>query len=114
MVVTVSSSSSHELILSDLLLILQYLHRCSSAAHYALMGSFIIVVFQPVVQILLQLIKVAIELLAECDLVELVQDRLMEAFADAIDLRCLTLCLGMVNVVDCQEQVVIVSLCPAG
>jgi len=76
MVVTVSSSLSYELLLPDLFPILQCLHRFSSAAHLDLMGSFIIVVFQPVVQILLQLLKAAIELLSERDLIEgLVQDQ---------------------------------------
>jgi hypothetical protein len=51
------------------------------------MGSFIIVVFQPVVQILLQLIEVTVELLPEGYLVELLQDRLVEALADAVGLR---------------------------
>ena len=51
------------------------------------MGAFIIVVFQPDVQILLQLIEVTVELLSESYLVELLQDRLVEPFADAIGLR---------------------------
>ena len=48
------------------------------------MCSFIIVVFQPFVQIGLQLIEATIELLAERDLVELLQDRLVEALADTV------------------------------
>ena len=51
------------------------------------MCSFIIVVFPPFVQIGLQLIQIAIELLAERDLVELLQDRLVETLADPIGLR---------------------------
>ena len=51
------------------------------------MCSFIIVVFQSFVQIGLQLIQIAIELLAERDLVELLQDRLVETLADPIGLR---------------------------
>ena len=41
------------------------------------MCTFIIVVIQPYVQIRLQLIKIAIELLAERNLVELLQDRVL-------------------------------------
>ena len=41
------------------------------------MRTFIIVVFKPFVQIGLQLIKIAIELLAERNLVELLQDRVL-------------------------------------
>ena len=51
-----------------------------------MMCSFIIVVLQPYVQIGLQLFNVAIELLAERNLVELLQDRLVEALADCIGL----------------------------
>ena len=87
MVVTVSSSSSHELLLPDLFPIFERLHRRSPAAHLALMGSFIIVVFQPGVQILLQFFQTAIEFLPERHLVELLQDRLVETLADPIGLR---------------------------
>jgi len=48
------------------------------------MGSFIFVVFQPVVQILLKTFQTVVEFLAERDLVEVVQDRLLEALADPI------------------------------
>lgn len=59
------------------------------------MGSIIIVVFQPVVQILLQFVEAAIQLLPEGHLVELLQDRLVEALADAIGLRRLRLRFGV-------------------
>ena len=42
-----------------------------------MMCSFIIVVFQPYVQIGLQLFNVAVEFLAERNLVELLQDRVL-------------------------------------
>jgi hypothetical protein len=75
MLVTVRSSSSHALLLPDLFPIFQCLHRCSLAAHLDLMASIIIVVFQPVFQILLQLIEAAIQLLAEgCLVVALADD----------------------------------------
>jgi len=51
------------------------------------MCSFIIVVFQPYIQIGLQLFNVAVEFLAERNLGELLQDRPMEALADSIGLR---------------------------
>jgi len=76
MVATVSSSSSHELFLPDLFAIFQRLHWRSPAAHLSLMCSFIIVVFQPYVQIGLQFFNVDVEFLAERNLVELLQDRL--------------------------------------
>jgi len=51
------------------------------------MGTFIIVVFKPIVQILLQLIEVTVELFPESYLVELLQDCLVEALADTVGLR---------------------------
>jgi hypothetical protein len=51
------------------------------------MCSFIIVVFQPFVQIGLQLFNVAIEFFAERNLIELLQDRPMKALADPVGLR---------------------------
>ena len=51
------------------------------------MCTYIIVVIQPYVQIGLRLFNVAIELLAERNLVELLQDRLVGALADPIGLR---------------------------
>ena len=41
----------------------------------------------PRVKIALQLLQGRVDLLAEGDLIELVQDRLVEAFADSIGLR---------------------------
>jgi len=51
------------------------------------MGSFIVVVIDPLVQIDLQLLDGLIDLLAECDLIELLQDGLVETLADAVGLR---------------------------
>ena len=65
----------------------QCFHRRSAVAHFALMSSFIIVINEPFVQVFLQGFQVPIKLLAERDLVKLLQNGLMEAFADAIGLR---------------------------
>jgi hypothetical protein len=45
-----------------------------------------IVVHQPLIEILLQAFQICIQLLSKGDLVELLQDCLMEMFADAVDL----------------------------
>ena len=74
------------------------------------MGSFIIVVMQPVVQIHLQRFQVVVQFLAKGDLIKLLQNRLMETFTNAIRLRCLDLCLCVINVVDCQVQLIIMAL----
>lgn len=65
----------------------QTFHRRSAVANLALMSSFIIVIIQPIVQIFLQAINILIELLAEGDLVKLLQYCFMEAFADTVSLR---------------------------
>ena len=50
------------------------------------MSALVIVVKQPFIQIGLQRVGAVIELLAECDLVELLRDSFMEAFADTVGL----------------------------
>ena len=51
------------------------------------MGAFIVVVIDPLVQIDLQLLDGLIDLLAECDLIKLLQDGLVEPLANAVGLR---------------------------
>jgi hypothetical protein len=46
-----------------------------------------VVVRQPDIQISLQLIQREVKLASECDLVELLQNRLVEALTDAVGLR---------------------------
>ena len=55
--------------------------------YFALVSAFIVVVIDPKVQILLQLIDVLIDFLAECHLIELLQNGFVEALADAVGLR---------------------------
>lgn len=86
----------------NLFSIQQGIHRRSAVAHFALMSSIIVVINQPFVQIFLEFIQVAIELFAERDLIELLQDGLVEAFANPIGLRRHGLGFGLVDVVDRQ------------
>lgn len=86
----------------NLFSIQQGIHRRSAVAHSALMSSVIVVINQPFVQIFLEFIQVAIELFAERDLIELLQDGLVEAFANPIGLRRHGLGFGLVDVVDRQ------------
>ena len=51
------------------------------------MGPRLIIVLNPLIQIGLQFVDRTIHLLAEGDMVELLQDRLVEALADAVGLR---------------------------
>ena len=67
-----------------------------------------VVVMQPSVQIILQRVNAVVELFAECDLIELLQDRLVEPLADAVGLRRLHFGFRVVNVVDRQEELEVV------
>src|SRR3569833_158990 len=68
------------------------------------MRPLMVVRVDPRVKIDLQLFHRRVDLLSERDLVELVQDRLMEALADHIGLRRLGFGARMVDVVDGQIQ----------
>ena len=59
------------------------------------MCAFGIVVVDPRIQILLQILQRCIQLPAEGDLVELLQDRFVEALANAVGLRVPRLGLGV-------------------
>ena len=84
--ITVRSSSGYELFLPDLFPIEHGIHRRPSAAHLALMSSFIVVVIQPAVQIDLQPLNVAVDFLPEGHLVELLQDGRVESLTDTVGL----------------------------
>ena len=86
------------------------LPRCPAATHFALMGSLVIVVMDPLVQILLQDFDGFIELLAESDLIKLVEQRLVESIANTVCLRTLRLGLSVVDVTHGQIQLIVVML----
>ena len=77
---------------------------------FALMGAFIVVVIDPFVEIVPRLLDGLVDLLSECHLVELLQDGFVEPFADAVGLGRLDFGLGVADVVDGQEQLVIVPI----
>jgi hypothetical protein len=68
------------------------------------MWPLLIVLYQPSIEIGLQLVDRAIDLLAERDAVELVKQRAMEAFTDAVGLRALCLGPGVIDVLDGQGR----------
>ena len=55
-------------------------------------------------QINLQLLDGLVDLLAECHLIEILQNGLVDPLADTLGLGRLDLSLGVVDVVDGQEQ----------
>jgi len=66
----------------------------------------------PVVEIFLRRLQIFVDLFAEGNSVELIQDSLVEAFTDAVRLGRLGFRPCVVDVVDRQVQLVIVLLRP--
>jgi hypothetical protein len=66
--------------------VLQGLHRRSPFTDFALVGAFIVVVIDPKVQIILQLINVLIDLLAERHLIEFLQNGFVEPLTDTVSI----------------------------
>ena len=80
------SLSSHEFLLCHWQRVKEGLHRGLTEAPAALMGALFVVLDEPDIEIGLQLVDRQIDLLAERNPVELVQDSAMEALADSV--RC--------------------------
>ena len=70
------------------------------------MGALLIVVDEPEVEIGLQLLDRQIDLLAERNSVELVQDSTMESLANAVGLRALGLGAAVIDVFDREVELV--------
>src|SRR6266498_2457701 len=80
----------------------------SAEAPAALMRSRFIVLAQPNVKVCLQLVERVVHLLAERHSIELVERSLVEAFADAVGLRALSLGTRMIDVLDREIELVLV------
>ena len=74
------------------------------------MWSPLVVVDEPDVEVGLQLLNRLVDLLAEGDPVELVEDGAMEALANTIGLRAFGLGAAVVDVLDGQIELVLVAL----
>ena len=77
------------------------------------MRAIIIVVIDPVVQIILQCLYVLIKHFAKCDLVNHLQDWFVEALTDTIDLRWFGLGFGVINTIQRQVELLIETIGPA-
>jgi hypothetical protein len=71
------------------------------------MGAVVVVVRHPIIQIGLQLLDRAVNPAPECDLIELLQDGFVEAFANAVGLRATHFGLGVFDVIQGQIELVI-------
>ena len=69
-----------------------------------------VVLDQPGIEISLQLIDAAVDLLAERNPVKLVQDSAMEALTDSIGLRALGLGAAVIDVLDGEIELVFMAL----
>jgi hypothetical protein len=86
------------------------LPRGLAIAPAPLMRAFLIVTSQPRIQIALKRVERGIDALSERHPVELIEHRLMEAFADAIGLGALGFGARMVDVLDPQIELIGVVL----
>jgi hypothetical protein len=93
-------SSSHDFLFCQGQRAKKALHRSLAKAPAALMWPLVIVFGDPSIKVGLQLVDRPIDLLAERDPVELVQDSAVEALADTIGLRALGLGAGVIDVLD--------------
>src|SRR5499425_1922257 len=107
------SSSSHEFFLRQWQCVKKSLHRGLAKAPAALMRPQMVVLDQPGIEVSLQLVDAAVDLLAERDPIELIQYGAMEALTDSIGLRALRLGAAVIDVLDCEVELVFVALGPA-
>ncbi len=84
----------------------QGLHGRSAAAHLSLMGALMVVVPEPVIDVLLKLVERLVDAFPQSHLVELLKHGSVKPFADAVGLRAFHLGLGVVKVADRQEKLV--------
>ena len=70
------------------------------------MRTLFVVAKKPSIEIPLKLVEITVQLLAKRDLIELLQDCSVEAFADLIRLRALHLRSRVIDVVDRQEELI--------
>ena len=96
-----------DLFLPDLFSVKECLQWRSAATLFPLMCPFDVVMFHPDIQIGLQFLQRVIQFPPEGNLVKLVQDGLVETFADAVCLRMSCLGLGMLYAVYAQIKLVV-------
>jgi hypothetical protein len=78
------------------------------------MGSDLVVLLDPEIQVALQLLDGAIDFFAEGHPVELVEDGLVEPLDDAVGLRALGLGSAVIDVLDGESELVLGRLLRSG
>src|SRR5512134_3399781 len=107
------SSCSHDLLLCEGDGVKESLHWGFAETPAPLMRAVFVVPSDPSIEIGLQFLDRAIDLLAERHAVELIQHRPVEALANAIGLWALRLGPAVIDVLDGQVQLVFVTLAAA-
>src|SRR5438309_7308167 len=102
-------SSSHQFLLCERERVKKGLHRGLAEAPAAVMRPLLVVVDEPGIEIGLQFLDRAIDLFAERHPIELVEQRAMEALADAVGLWALGLGAAVIDVLDRQVELVLVA-----
>ena len=103
-------SGSDHFLLRNRLCVKEGLHRGFTEAPASLMRPVSIELFEPPIEIGLQLCDRGIELFPEGDTIELVQYCLVEPLHDAIGLRAFGFCAGMIDVFDGEIELVFMAL----
>src|SRR5437868_13252172 len=93
-------SSSHQFLLCERERVKKGLHRGLAEAPAAVMRPLLVVVDEPGIEIGLQFLDRAIDLFTERHPIELVEQRAMEALADAVGLWALGLGAAVIDVLD--------------
>src|SRR5262247_1451412 len=106
-------SIRHEFLLRQWQCVKKSLHRGLAEAPAALVRPQMVVFDQPGIEISLQLVDAAVDLLAERDTIELIQYSAMEALTDSVRLRALGLGAAMIDVLDGEVELVFVALSAA-
>src|SRR4051794_14310966 len=86
------------------------LHRRLAEAPAALVGALLVVDYHPGINISLQHLDAVVEFLAEGNPVELVEQRLMEPLADTVSLRAARLSPGVVDILHCEVELILVPV----
>lgn len=82
------------------------MHRRFAKAIPTTMGSFMVIVFKPLIQIELERFQVTIKLSPECNSVELILHRPVQTFPDPITLRMADFRFTMFNIFQLEVKLV--------
>ena len=73
-----------------------------SKAVFARMGTFMIIVPKPLIQIDLQFLNRWVDYFTKGDIEKFIEDSTMKPLADTVGLWSESFCFGVVNILDCQ------------